>query len=72
MEPGRQFVDHDDFNQRIDAEQARPGKDFSSATDGCAHCRRPIIWDPANEAHTAKGHDGYDCSVKGAFGHTPE
>jgi hypothetical protein len=62
---------YEEFNQQVDAEHAKPGKEFKSATDECQHCGRPILWDPANEFYTAKGMDGNDCSVKGAFAHEP-
>lgn len=62
----------EEFNQRVDEENAKPGKEFASATDECKHCGRRLLFDPTYEVYLAKGHEGYDCPVNGSFSHEPD
>lgn len=45
-----------------------------AATDDCALCGKPILFNDELEVYYAEGRDweGYDCPIAGQFGHTPE
>jgi hypothetical protein len=68
---GDQFAQ---YEQRMDEENAAPGKELTSAPDECVHCGRPVIFNPGTELYNAKdrtspGGNGENCAVNGQCGH---